>query len=378
MALYREGRLGEAGEILFRNNPLSAITSQVCDWRDFCYGHCVLNIKKIAVKWYEIEQEISELYLFSHSLERHGSGLQGRRIAIVGGGPVGIAAAIWLYEAGASVTLFEARERIGGVLRYGIPPFRLDKKYIDVYERLLSEAGIDIKTGTELDAEAIKELACDYDAVLIGCGAQKPMSLGIEGEDKPSVIQALDFLETPSKYDVRSRKVIVIGGGNVAMDSCRTAARLGADASVYYRKTFENMPANPLEIEMAQRDGVKFKVFEAPVQVKDHSVVFRSCENYNDPESGRLLTRILPGTDHEVPCDYLITAISEKPDFSLISALEPQLNKYGWPEPGENGKLPCRADNVFIAGDFLSGPATVVEAVASAKKAVHGIIDLLK
>ena len=378
MELYREGRLEEAGEILFRNNPLSAITSQVCDWRDFCYGNCVLNIKKIAVRWYEIEQEISDLYLFNHPLKRRSSNLVGRRIAIVGGGPVGIAAAVWFYEAGATVTIFEAHERLGGVLRYGIPPFRLDKKYVDVYEKLFAEAGIELRTGSKLDADALTEITSDYDAVLLGCGAEKTLDLGIPGEKVPSVIQALDFLAKPEAFEVKGRKVIVIGGGNVAMDACRTAAHLGADTAIYYRKTYENMPANPIEIELAQRDGVRIKVFEAPVEVKSKTVVFRSCENFFDPESGKLMTRILNGTDHEVPCDILIKAIGEKPDFTLLQGLGCEFDNFGWPLTGDNGTLVCRCDNVFIAGDFIIGPSTVVQAVASAKKAVHGIIDLLK
>ena len=116
MLLYRQGKLDQAGELLLRNNPLSAVTSQVCDWKQFCYGHCVLNVKKVPVRWYEIEQEISEEYLFKHHLERRSRELEGKRVALVGAGPVGIAAAFWLYEAGADVTLLDANPRIGGVV----------------------------------------------------------------------------------------------------------------------------------------------------------------------------------------------------------------------------------------------------------------------
>ena len=131
MLLYRQGKLDEAGEMLFRNNPLTAVTSQVCDWKQFCYGHCVLNVKLVPVRWYEIEQEISTAYLSQCKLQRRSAELEGKRIALVGAGPVGIAAAVWLYETGADVTLLDANERLGGVLRYGIPAFRLDKKYCD-------------------------------------------------------------------------------------------------------------------------------------------------------------------------------------------------------------------------------------------------------
>ena len=351
MQLYREGRLQEAGEILFRNNPLSAITSQVCDWKQFCYGHCILNVKQVPVRWYEIEQEISTAFLLSHRLERRSHEMDGRAVAVVGAGPAGLAAAIWLYEAGACVTLFDRQSRMGGVLRYGIPAFRLDKKYCDAYETMFEQAGINFVGGTEVRDFA--GLASRFDAVLVAVGAEKPATLGIPGEEK--AVQALHFLEEPSAVDL-GRRVIVIGGGNVAMDACRTAVRMGAETWVYYRKTFENMPANPLEVEEAKADGVQFRVFQAPVEIKEDGVVFRDCENVVPEGGGRVVTRILEGTDHLVPCDTLITAISEKPDPALLEAA-------------------ANIPKLWLAGDFAHGAKTVVEAVASAREAVSAIIS---
>ncbi|MBO6096399.1 MAG: FAD-dependent oxidoreductase [Bacteroidales bacterium] len=356
MLLYRQGRLEEAGRLLFRNNPLSAVTSLVCDWKQFCYGHCVLNVKQVPIKWYEIEQEISGQYLFNHRLERQSLELTGERIAIVGAGPVGLAAAVWLWEAGADVNIYDANPRMGGVLRYGIPAFRLDKKYCDAFELMFADAGIsfhgDIEIGKDLSLSA---LSAEYDAVLVGAGAEVPATLRIPGEER--AVQALPFLKDPSAFNL-GKKVIVIGGGNVAMDACRTAVRMGCETWVYYRKTFENMPANPLEVEEAKADGVQFKVFQAPVEVKDGGVVFRDCENVQPEDGGRVVTRIIDGTDHFVECDTLITAISEKPDAALQESARSM-------------------ENVWLAGDFLTGPATVVEAVASAKTAVQEIIEKL-
>ena len=350
MLLYREGKLDEAGEMLFRNNPLTAVTSQVCDWKQFCYGHCVLNVKQVPVRWYEIEQEISTAYLFKCKLQRRSAELEGKRIALVGAGPVGIAAAVWLYEAGADVTIMDANPHMGGVLRYGIPAFRLDKKYCDAYEALLVDAGIKFCGGVEVGKDITLELlSADFDAVLIGAGAEKPATLHIPGEEK--AVQALPFLKDPSAFNL-GRKVIVIGGGNVAMDACRTAVRRGSETWVYYRKTFENMPANPMEVEEAKEDGVQFKVFQAPVEVKEDGVVFCDCENVQPEDGSRVITRIIEGTEHFVPCDTLITAISEKPDPALREAVQ------GMP-------------NVWLCGDFLTGPATVVAAVASARSAVE-------
>ena len=357
MLLYRQGKLAEAGELLFRNNPLSAVTSLVCDWKQFCYGHCVLNVKQVPVRWYEVEQEISGAYLFTHQLSRRSEELSGKRVALVGAGPVGIAAAVWLYEAGADVTLYDANPRLGGVLRYGIPAFRLDKKYCDAFEDMFSRAGIvfhgDVEVGRDM---TLAELSAGYDAVLVGAGAEQPATLHIPGEEQ--AVQALPFLKDPSAFDL-GRKVIVIGGGNVAMDACRTAARRGSETWVYYRKTFENMPANPLEVEEAKADGVQFRVFQAPVEVREGGVVFRDCENVVPEDGGRVVTRILEGTDHFVECDTLLTAISEKPDPVLLEAAR-------------------GLENVWLAGDFLTGPATVVEAVASARQAVSSMMEALQ
>ena len=354
VALYREGKLAEAGELLFRNNPLSAVTSLVCDWKQFCYGHCVLGVKQTPVRWYEIEQEISSEYLFTHRLERRSAELRGRRIALVGAGPVGLAAAVWLYEAGAEITLLDANPRLGGVLRYGIPAFRLDKKYCDAFETMFAEAGITFRGNTEVGHDvSVQQLSAEYDAVLVGAGAEAPSTLGIPGEE--FTVQALPFLKDPSAFSP-GRKVIVIGGGNVAMDACRTAARLGCETWVYYRKTFENMPANPAEVEEAKADGVQFRVFQAPVEVRKDGVVFRDCENVQPEDGGRVVTRIIDGTDHFVPCDTLLTAISEKPEPVLTAACE------GLP-------------NVWTAGDFRTGPRTVVEAVADAREAVSAIVS---
>ncbi len=373
MQLYREDKLDEAGKILFDNNPLSAITSRVCDWRQFCFGNCILNVKKIPVRWYEIEQEISDAYLFSVTLKRESDILAGKRVALIGAGPVGIVAAIWLYRLGAEVSIADSNPRIGGVLRYGIPGFRLDKKYVNAYERLLLGAGIEFQGGIEVGRDIeLARVAARYDAVLIGTGAEKAALLNIPGEGKG--LQALPFLKNPEAFDL-GKRVIVIGGGNVAMDASRTAVRHGAETWIYYRKDYGNMPANPIEVEEAMRDGVHFRVFQAPVEVRTGSVVFCDCENVTDPETGKVRTRIIEGTEHEVECDTLLSAISEKPDFSVFNGCVPLLNEKGDLIVNEDGLAGIEGiDNVYVAGDFLFGPKTVVEAVASARKAVDAII----
>ena len=378
MALYRAGKLDEAAEILFNNNPLSAITSRVCDWKKFCLGACVLNVKKIPVRWYEIEQEISGDYI--HRLTLPSRPFLGKSVAIVGSGPSGIVAAVWLYNAGFSVDIYDANDEIGGVLRYGIPDFRLDRSLVAEFGRIFASAGIVFHGGCEIGKDlTVKELSDSHDFVFIATGAEKSLQMEIPGEDSAMVIDALKFLKNPSSFDL-GKKVIIIGGGNVAMDSCRTAARMGVETCVYYRKTFENMPANPFEIEEAQRDGVRFELFEAPVEGKEGGVVFRKCQNETDPETGKVSTKIIEGTDHFVPCDTLIPAISERPNLSVFGDTMPVINKWGYPVSGENGLLTFSdgISNVYAAGDLLLGPRTVVEAVASARKAVDAIIVAAK
>ena len=377
MRLYREGRTDEAARLLFANNPLSALTCQVCDWNRLCFGHCILNARKMPIHWYLVEQEISLPYLEQVRLETAPD--KGREVSVVGAGPAGIAAAIFLRQQGFGVTLYDAHPRMGGVLRYGIPPFRLDRRWVDAYERILLEAGVRFRGGVRIGRDlSLEQLCAESDAVLVAGGAEKARRMRIPGEDLPCVIPALQYLESPASYDL-GRKVIVVGGGNVAMDACRTAVRSGAETWVYYRKTFENMPANSLEVEEAKAEGVRFAVFQVPVSVSVREgrgvAVVRDCENVTGPDGG-IVTRIIDGSDHEVDFDTLIIAVSESVDYSLFGDDRPGTDEKGWLQV--NGRQQTSREKIFLAGDFLSGPRTVVQAVQSAKIAVQGIAEYLK
>lgn len=284
----------------------------------------------------------------------------GKKVAIVGAGPAGIAAAIWLRQKGVAIDLYDSFPRIGGVLRYGIPDFRLDKKYVDAYERILKEINVNFIGGVTLGKDmTVKSLQDSHDAVLLAAGAWVAKEMRIPGEDNPHVLHALEFLKDTSKFQL-GKKVIVVGGGNVAMDACRTAIRMGCDTTVVYRKTFENMPANKLEVKEAQEEGVKFNVFSVPVEVKTEGsrtyAIVRKCENYTR-EDGSIATRILDGTDYEIDFDSMIVAVSEGVDKALAEGASPE--------------------GLFSAGDYNYGPKTVVEAVQSAKEQVAEISSFL-
>ena len=370
MALYREGRKQEAQQLLFSNNPFSSITCQVCDTQQFCFGHCVLNRKKLAIRWYEIERELSMPFI----LDPEGASLKdpepptGKKVSIVGAGPAGITAAFLLSEKGVDVTIYDAMPLPGGVLRYGIPAFRLEKKYVDAYSVLMEKAGIKFIGSTRVGKDkTLEEIRSESDAVLLAAGAWLPRKMDVPGEDdNPSILYALDYLADPDAFNV-GEKVYVVGGGNVTMDASRTAVRRGHDTTVVYRKTFENMPAGYYEVEGAKADGVKFKTFTVPVAFRiqkteegdRYFTTLRRCENYFR-EDGSIATRIIPGSDYEVPYDTMIIAISEKPDVGILGgrSLEEMLD-------------------VFTCGDYSYGPKTVVEAVFSAKKEVLSMCEFM-
>lgn len=376
--LYKEGRTEEAAALLFDNNPLSAVTSLVCDWKRFCFGHCVLNSRNVPIHWYEIEQELSTEYLKTASVTPGTS--TGRTVGIVGAGPAGIAAAIFLRKQGHEVTLYDDHERPGGILRYGIPAFRLDKSIVDCYDRILTEAGIHfeggVKTGSDITVSTLKDR---HDAVILCAGAWKPRKLDIPGEDNPKVIYALEYLDNPQQFSL-GQKVLVVGGGNVTMDASRTAKRNGSDVTIVYRKTFENMPANSIEIEDTRNDGVNFELFQVPVAVRTEGdkcfAVIRNCENVTDESTGKVRTRMIEGTDHEMEFDSMIVAISENVDYSIIKDIEAETDSKGYVITDDSGMT--SVPGIFLCGDYLTGPLTVVQAVASAKKTVEGIAEFLK
>ncbi|MDD6771361.1 MAG: NAD(P)-dependent oxidoreductase [Inconstantimicrobium porci] len=371
IALYKEGKNQEAGKILFENNPLSLICSIVCPHENQCRGNCVRGLKGEPVKFHEIEKELSTEYLNSLHFDKAAKNKD--NVAVVGAGPAGITIAMILALKGYKVTIFDAHEKIGGVLRYGIPEFRLSNKIVDMMEEKLLELGVTIRPNTVVGPvlSLDKLLSDGYKAVFVGTGVWNPMPLNIKGESLGNAHYAIDYLSSPSVYRL-GKRVAIIGGGNVAIDAARTAKRSGADeVYILYRKGEENMPATRDEIREAKEDGVKFKFFHAPLEITDSGVKLAKTQNVTD-ENGRISTKILDGDEEFFECNSVIIAVSQMPKTNIVSSnTDIDTNRRGFIIIDESGRTTKKG--VFSCGDVVTGGKTVVEAVASAKKVAKSI-----
>lgn len=371
IGLYKEEKLKEAGEVLFKNNPLSLVCSIVCPHEDQCRGYCIKGIKDEPVRFHDIETEISTKYL--EEMEIENTPKTKDRVAIVGGGPAGITIAFILSQKGYKVTLFDAHEKIGGVLRYGIPEYRLPNKMIDKIEERLLDSGVVIRPNTLIGPViTIDKLFSDgYKAIFIGTGVWNPKTLNIKGETLGNVHYAIDYLKSPNVYRL-GKRVAVIGAGNVAMDAARVAKRNGADeVYILYRKGEEDMPATGDEIREAKEDDIKFKHFVAPLEITEEGVKLVRTENVKG-EDGRVQTKILEDEEEFFECDSTIIAVSQAPKNNIVSHTESlETNKWGLLVTDEQGHT--TRDGVFGSGDVVTGAKTVVEAVANAKIVANAI-----
>lgn len=369
--LFKEGKLDEAGEILFENNPLSAVCAIVCPHEDQCKGNCIRGIKGEPIPFCEMEEFISLKYLKNVKLEKVGN--RDERIAIIGAGPAGITLSIILARKGFKVTLFDAHEKIGGVLRYGIPEYRLHNSIIDRYEEILIELGVKIRPNTLIGPVlTLDKLFFDgYKAVFIGTGVWNPKTLNIKGESLGNVHYAIDYLKSPNVYNL-GKKVAVIGAGNVAMDAARVAKRNGAEeVYILYRKGFENMPCTRAELEEAKEDDVNFELFKAPIELTEQGVKYIETKN-EVSEDGKVSTITIEGTEGMFECDSVIIAVSQSPRKNIVANTTGlDTNKWGLLLTDDKGHT--TRNGVFASGDIVTGANTVVHAVSYAKIVAESI-----
>lgn len=367
---FLNGDMKAAGKMLFDNNPLSAVCSIVCNHGNQCQGHCIRGIKGEPVEISTIENFISSAYLDSAVLDK--AKPNGIKVAVVGSGPAGITISIKMAQLGYDVTIFESKSEIGGVLRYGIPEFRLPKTIIDRYETLLRKLGVKIKFNVTIGkAFGVEELFRDgFKAISIGTGVTWPIALNVKGETLGHVHYGVHFLERPDVYELGD-SMIVIGAGNVAMDVARTALRRGVkDVKITVRS--DRYTASKEEKEYAEIEGAQFIYNKAPVEITDEGVLFADtvCDENH---------RVISTSDKTelMKADTVMICVSQRPSNLILTQTEGlEINERGLAKINEDGST--SRPGLFASGDVVRGAKTVVEAAETSKRVAFAMDNYLK
>ncbi len=369
--LFEENQIMASGKLLFENNPLSVVCSLICPHEKQCEGHCVLNRKDQPIHISSIENYVSDYYLTV--MDYQIAEKKDQMVAIIGAGPAGLTIAMILAIQGYHITIFEANDKIGGVLRYGVPEFRLPNSILDRFKEKLVALGVLIRPNTLIGPNiTLDNLFEDgYDAVFIGTGVWKPNKLKIKGESLGNVHYGLDYLKNPEVYNL-GNDVCVIGAGNSAMDVARTALRHGSrNVSIVYRKDLESMPANEHDRQYAQADGVKFEFQKSPIELTPSGLKYIETSSYTD-ENGAI--KWIEHTDRQgfIAADSIIISVSQGPRDNIVSNTKDiGTTKYGLVITDEAGRT--TREGVFASGDVVTGAKTVVEAVKYSKLTANAI-----
>ena len=367
--LFLDGKINEAGAMLYDNNPMSVFCSLVCDHDAQCEGNCIQGRRGAPIQISSIEHYISDTYLDKLVLTR--KSYNGHNVAVIGAGPAGIVVAVKLAQEGYGVTIFERMQQIGGMLRYGIPDFRLPPSTIDRYGEKLRTLGIHIRPNTTIgSALRVDDLFRDgYEAIFMGTGAWRAKALKIPGETLGNCHYAVNYLQNPDVYHLGDR-VAVIGSGNSAMDVARTAIRKGSRyVTIYARRN--GISASDRELEYALMDGCEIEYAKGI-----HSVTPEGPMMYDrvfDDEQNL----ISEGAPYLIPADSTVIAASQGVKDNIVRTKKGvTLNEKGLVKIDENGMT--ERDGVFAAGDVVLGPWNVVQVVKDAKHVADAMIRYLE
>ena len=392
----REGDIKGAAEVISQDSSLPSICGRVCPQESQCEGACILGIKGESVAIGKLERFVGDWQL-ENGRPAVEIAKNGHKVAVVGSGPAGLACASDLAKMGYEVTIFEALHEAGGVLVYGIPEFRLPKEKVVKGEiESVKALGVKIETDVVVGRTITVDSLLDeegYDAVFIGSGAGLPRFMGIEGENLNGVLSANEFLTRANlmhaydkEYDTPiyvGRKVVVVGGGNVAMDAVRTAKRLGAEAVIVYRRSEKELPARVEEVHHAKEEGIEFKMLTNPTAILgDESGWVRAINcvemELGEPdESGRRSPVVVEGSDFEIECDVVVMALGTSPNPLIASTTEKlETNRRGCIVADDYGVTSRKG--VFAGGDAVTGAATVILAMGAGRKAAAAIDKYIK
>ncbi|MCX6243657.1 MAG: molybdopterin-dependent oxidoreductase [Bacteroidetes bacterium] len=388
ISLIEKGLYNDAVALIKETNPLPAICGRVCVRP--CENECRRNLldENTPVGIDYLKRFASDIDLQSKT--KFVPEIQpstGKKVAIIGAGPGGLSAGYFLQVMGHQADIFEASDKSGGWLRYGIPEYRLPNDIVDQEVKNITDLGVKIHYNKKLGGNlSFKELKDQYHATILTIGSQRGTGIGCEGDDAENVFSGIDFLRnmeaTGQRYDFTGKTIAVIGGGNTAMDCCRTSIRCNAKkVYVIYRRTEKEMPANPIEIHESKLEGVEYMFLTLPHKVnKDESGKLKSITcikmELGEPDaSGRRRPVPIEGSDFTVEVDYALAAIGQKTDVNFIDDINAsaeggklQINKWGDID-AKKETLQTGIPSVFAAGDGVTGPATIIEAIAQAKTA---------
>jgi len=398
LKLINEGKLFEAAELSHQTNSLPEMCGRICPQDRLCEGACTLNDGLGAVTIGAIEKYISdEAFKAGWRPDMSGVVPTGRRVAIVGAGPAGLGCADILVRNGVTPVVYDKYPRIGGLLTFGIPPFKLEKEVVENRRQVMEEMGVEFRLGVEVGKDvSFEELLAEYDAVFLGMGTYKYVKGGFPGEDLPGVYEALPYLVSNIRHqlglvgddgfiNLKGKRVVVLGGGDTGMDCNRTAIRQGAvSVTCTYRRDADNMPGSRRDYKNSVEEGVTFLFNRQPIEIIGNGKVegVRVVETrLGAPDArGRCRPENVPGTEQVIPADAVVIAFGFQPSPA------PWFEKHGI-ELHPNGRVRVSADRVtpfqttnpkvFAGGDMVRGSDLVVTAVFEGREAAKGILGYL-
>jgi glutamate synthase (NADPH/NADH) small chain len=380
IAFIEEGDFDKALAQILEYNPFPSTCGRVCV--HYCEDKCTVGKKGTSVAIASLKRAAAD---YGQANVAPGKPT-GKKVAVIGGGPAGFTVAWECAKAGHGVAIFEALAAEGGMLWAGIPSYRLPREELRKDVQRILDMGVELHLNSPIQSEQdLLDLLREHDAVFIGIGAHEPRWMGIEGEDLEGVVHVVDFLRDANLgKEVRvGEKTAVIGGGSSAMDAVRTARRLGSDAFIVYRRAREQMPADEIEIVEAEEEGIVFNFLTNPERIlgKDGKMTGLEClrmELGEPDESGRRRPVPVEGSEFVIEADMMIQAISQRPDISWLDQ-DSRFKTTRWqtfavdPETNET-----TVSGIFAAGDAVTGPATIVEAIADARKAAESMLKYLE